>query len=52
LADVAAGVVFALCNALGLDLTAICASKMARNELKYPVEKIPGTVSTGRLRMT
>jgi NTP pyrophosphatase (non-canonical NTP hydrolase) len=41
IADVA-GVVFALCNALGLDLSEICASKMARNVLKYPVEKIRG----------
>lgn len=41
IADVA-GVVFALCNALDLDLSDIIASKMARNVLKYPVEKCRG----------
>jgi NTP pyrophosphatase (non-canonical NTP hydrolase) len=45
LADVA-GVVFALCNALGLDLSDCVAAKMARNEHKYPVEK-----SRGRYRI-
>ena len=41
LADVA-GVVFALCNALGLDLSDCVARKMAQNVLKYPVEKCRG----------
>jgi NTP pyrophosphatase (non-canonical NTP hydrolase) len=41
LADVA-GVVFALCNALGLDLSECVRSKMAKNELKYPVDRIRG----------
>jgi NTP pyrophosphatase (non-canonical NTP hydrolase) len=41
LADVA-GVVFALCNALGLDLSDCVRRKMAKNELKYPVEKCRG----------
>jgi NTP pyrophosphatase (non-canonical NTP hydrolase) len=41
IADVA-GVIFALCNALGLDLSDAVASKMARNVLKYPVEKCRG----------
>ncbi len=41
IADVA-GVVFALCNALGLDLSDTIASKMSRNVLKYPVEKCRG----------
>jgi dCTP diphosphatase len=41
LADVA-GVVFALCNALGLDLSDAVARKMAKNVLKYPVEKCRG----------
>ena len=41
LADVA-GVVFALCNALDLDLSDAVAHKMAKNELKYPVDKIRG----------
>jgi dCTP diphosphatase len=41
IADVA-GVVFALCNALGLDLSDAIASKMSRNVLKYPVEKCRG----------
>lgn len=41
IADVA-GVIFALCNALGLDLSDIVASKMSRNVLKYPVEKCRG----------
>ena len=45
LADVA-GVVFALCNALDLDLSDAIASKMAKNVLKYPVEK-----SRGRYRI-
>ena len=45
LADVA-GVVFALCNALGLDLSDCVARKMAKNVLKYPVEK-----SRGRYRV-
>lgn len=38
----AAGVIFALCNALGLDLSEAVASKMSRNVLKYPVEKCRG----------
>jgi NTP pyrophosphatase (non-canonical NTP hydrolase) len=41
IADVA-GVIFALCNALELDLSETIASKMARNVLKYPVEKCRG----------
>jgi dCTP diphosphatase len=41
LADVA-GVVFALCNALNIDLSEAVRAKMARNELKYPVEKSRG----------
>jgi dCTP diphosphatase len=41
LADVA-GVVFALCNALNLDLSEVVARKMAKNVLKYPVEKSKG----------
>jgi dCTP diphosphatase len=38
----AAGVIFALCNALGLDLSDAVAKKMSRNVLKYPVEKCRG----------
>jgi NTP pyrophosphatase (non-canonical NTP hydrolase) len=38
----AAGVIFALCNALSLDLSDAVASKMSRNVLKYPVEKCRG----------
>ncbi len=41
LADVA-GVVFALCNALALDLSDAVSNKMAKNVLKYPVEKCRG----------
>jgi dCTP diphosphatase len=41
LADVA-GVIFALCNALDLDLSDAVAHKMAKNELKYPVDQIRG----------
>src|SRR5262249_44534623 len=41
LADVA-GVLFALCNALDLDLSDAVARKMAKNVLKYPVEKSRG----------
>jgi len=41
IADVA-GVVFALCNALGVDLSDAVADKMARNVFKYPVEKCRG----------
>lgn len=41
IADVA-GVLFALCNALGLDLSDAVASKMARNVLKYPADKCKG----------
>ncbi len=41
IADVA-GVIFALCNALNLDLSDAVASKMSRNVLKYPVEKCRG----------
>jgi NTP pyrophosphatase (non-canonical NTP hydrolase) len=36
------GVCLALCNALRLDLSAIFLDKMARNVLKYPVEKARG----------
>jgi NTP pyrophosphatase (non-canonical NTP hydrolase) len=45
IADVS-GVIFALCNALGLDLSEAIARKMAKNVLKYPVEK-----SRGRYRV-
>jgi NTP pyrophosphatase (non-canonical NTP hydrolase) len=45
LADVA-GVLFALCNALNLDLSDAVARKMAKNVVKYPVEK-----SRGRYRI-
>lgn len=38
----AAGVLFALCNALDLDLSDAVAAKMSRNVLKYPVEKCRG----------
>jgi NTP pyrophosphatase (non-canonical NTP hydrolase) len=41
IADVS-GVVFALCNALGFDLSDVVRRKMAKNELKYPVEKCRG----------
>ena len=41
LADVT-GVVLALCNALGLDLSDAIQHKMAKNVLKYPVEKSRG----------
>ena len=41
LADVA-GVVFALCNALDLDLSDIFLRKMAKNERKYPADKSRG----------
>jgi NTP pyrophosphatase (non-canonical NTP hydrolase) len=34
--------VLALCNALGLDLSDALRDKMARNALKYPVEKVRG----------
>ena len=34
--------VLALCNALGLDLSDAVRDKMARNALKYPVEKVRG----------
>lgn len=41
LADVA-GVLFALCNALDLDLSDSVTNKMSKNVLKYPVEKCRG----------
>jgi NTP pyrophosphatase (non-canonical NTP hydrolase) len=41
IADIS-NLVFALCNALGLDLSDAVARKMAKNELKYPVEKCRG----------
>ncbi len=41
LADVT-GVILALCNALNLDLSDAIAHKMAKNVLKYPVEKCRG----------
>src|SRR5262249_17981333 len=41
IADVT-GVVLALCNALGLDLSEAVARKMAKNVNKYPVEKARG----------
>jgi NTP pyrophosphatase (non-canonical NTP hydrolase) len=40
-ADVA-GVLFALCNALDMDLSDAVALKMAKNVVKYPVEKCRG----------
>ena len=36
------GVVLALCNALGLDLSDCVRRKMAKNVLKYPVDKCRG----------
>ena len=36
------GVVLALCNALGFELSDIVRGKMAKNVLKYPVEKCRG----------
>jgi dCTP diphosphatase len=41
IADVT-GAVLALCNALGLDLSDSVRRKMAKNVLKYPVEKSRG----------
>src|SRR5262249_52611200 len=41
IADVT-GVILALCNALDLDLSDCILKKMAKNELKYPVEKCRG----------
>jgi len=41
IADVA-GALLALCNSLGLDLTAAIERKMAKNEKKYPADKIRG----------
>lgn len=41
IADVA-GVIFALCNALDLDLSDAVAGKMSRNVQKYPVDKCRG----------
>jgi NTP pyrophosphatase (non-canonical NTP hydrolase) len=41
IADVS-NLIFALCNALNLDLSDAIAHKMAKNELKYPVEKCRG----------
>ena len=41
IADVA-GLLFALCNALKLDLSEAVADKMSRNVLKYPVDKCKG----------
>ena len=31
-----------LCNALGMDLSDVVARKMAKNELKYPAERVRG----------
>ena len=45
IADVT-GAILALCNALGLDLSDCVRRKMAKNVLKYPVEK-----SRGRYRV-
>ena len=45
IADVAC-LIFALCNALSLDLSETVQRKMAKNVLKYPVEK-----SRGRYRV-
>jgi NTP pyrophosphatase (non-canonical NTP hydrolase) len=41
IADVT-GVILALCNALALDLSDCVSRKMAKNVLKYPVEKCRG----------
>ena len=41
IADVS-NLVFALCNALGLDLSDVIRRKMANNELKYPVDRARG----------
>jgi len=41
IADVAC-LVLSLCNSLGLDLSTAIEKKMARNVLKYPVEKCRG----------
>jgi NTP pyrophosphatase (non-canonical NTP hydrolase) len=41
IADVT-GAILALCNALGLDLSDCVRRKMAKNVLKYPVEKCRG----------
>ncbi len=41
IADVT-GVVLALCNALDLDLSDAIRNKMAKNELKYPADKVRG----------
>jgi dCTP diphosphatase len=41
IADVS-NLISALCNSLGLDLSDAIQQKMARNELKYPVEKCRG----------
>ena len=41
IADVT-GVVLALCNALGLDLSDCVQRKMAKNVVKYPVDKCRG----------
>jgi NTP pyrophosphatase (non-canonical NTP hydrolase) len=41
IADVT-GVILALCNALGLDLSDCVRNKMAKNVLKYPVDKCRG----------
>ena len=40
--DAMPGVVLALCNALNLDLSEAIAAKMAKNVVKYPVEKVRG----------
>ena len=41
IADVV-GVCLALCNALGIDLSATFMDKMARNETKYPADRARG----------
>jgi NTP pyrophosphatase (non-canonical NTP hydrolase) len=41
IADVT-GVILALCNALGLDLTDAIRRKLAKNEVKYPADKVRG----------
>jgi NTP pyrophosphatase (non-canonical NTP hydrolase) len=41
IADVS-NLIFALCNALDLDLSDVIRAKMARNERKYPVDKCRG----------
>jgi NTP pyrophosphatase (non-canonical NTP hydrolase) len=45
-ADVA-GALMALCNACGIDLAAVMARKMVKNEKKYPAERYRGKYRLG-----